>query len=227
MLRRPTSLRCKCRAAATGCHNRSVYSPAPKSGRVLTIDRPVLGLREADARSGFAMPTHLRLPNVGLTSDDAHAGVAIDASLTWADVSWLTTISKLPVVVKGVMTGEDAALAVAYGCAGVWVSNHGGRQMESTGGALSLLPEVVRAVGGAAEVYVDGGFRRGEDVFKALCLGARAVFIGRPVVWGLAVGGRAGAAHVVRLLADELRTTMQLAGTASVSDLGRHSVARM
>lgn len=151
----------------------------------------------------------------------------IDGSLTWEVVDWIRSVSKLPVIVKGVLTGEDAACALAHGCAAVWVSDHGGRQLESAGSALDVLPEVLAAVRGGLEVYVDGGVRRGEDAFKALALGARAVFVGRPVVWSLTVNGSEGVRHMLESLSNELLVTMQLAGCTSVADIRKRSVAKL
>src|SRR5207237_9696830 len=122
-------------------------------------------------------------------------------SLTWRDLEWIASESQLPVVLKGLLTREDATLAAEHGAAAVLVSNHGGRQLDGVAASLDALPEVVEAVGGRCEVYMDGGVRRGPDVLKALALGARAVFVGRPALWGLAVAGQAGARAVLQLVA--------------------------
>jgi isopentenyl diphosphate isomerase/L-lactate dehydrogenase-like FMN-dependent dehydrogenase len=144
----------------------------------------------------------------------------VSPRLTWADLDRLVGDAGLPVLLKGVMTGEDAALACEHGAAGVVVSNHGGRQLDGVAATADLLPEVVEAVAGRVEVLVDGGIRRGTDVLKALALGARAVLVGRPALWGLAAAGEAGAAHVLALLRDEIAISLALLGCASPADVG-------
>jgi 4-hydroxymandelate oxidase len=134
-------------------------------------------------------------------------------------------VSGLPVVVKGIVRGDDARKAVEHGAQGIVVSNHGGRQLDTSIPAIEALPEVVDAVGGRAEVYVDGGIRRGTDILKALALGARAVLIGRPVLWGLAVGGETGVQSVLELLREELDLAMALAGACNVGEITRDLVA--
>jgi isopentenyl diphosphate isomerase/L-lactate dehydrogenase-like FMN-dependent dehydrogenase len=152
---------------------------------------------------------------------------AADASgaLTWADVDWLRSITRLPLVLKGILTAEDARRAVEHGAAGIIVSNHGGRQLDGVAATIDVLPEVVAAVDGGCEVYLDGGVRRGTDALKALALGARAVFVGRPVLWGLAVDGAAGAEHVLALLRDELALAMALAGRPTLASVDATVVA--
>src|SRR5438552_199209 len=188
----------------------------------LTADTPVLGRRERDERNAFTLPPGFGIANLkpagldGMPEVEQGSAFAqyvtdlLDSSLTWDDVDWLKSISPLPLVVKGIMTAEDAVLAVDHGIAGIVVSNHGGRQLDSTLGSLDALPEVVAAVRGRIEVYLDGGIRRGTDVLKALALGAKAVFVGRPVLWGLALGGADG----VRAVLDELRTELDTANGA-------------
>jgi 4-hydroxymandelate oxidase len=150
----------------------------------------------------------------------------LDASLTWEDVDWLRSVSPLPLVVKGIMTAEDAILAVEHGVAGIVVSNHGGRQLDSTLGSLDALPEIVASVRGRIEVYLDGGIRRGTDVLKALALGAKAVLVGRPVLWGLALGGADGVRAVLEQLRTEFDTAMALAGRATVKEIDASLVVR-
>ncbi|MGH3147920.1 MAG: alpha-hydroxy acid oxidase, partial [Rubrobacter sp.] len=147
-------------------------------------------------------------------------------ALTWEDVDWLRSLTDLPVVIKGVLHPEDAALAVEHGVAGIVVSNHGGRQLDGTPASIEALPAVVEAVGRRAEVYLDGGIRRGTDALRALALGARAVFVGRPVLWGLATNGEAGARHVLEMLRDELEGAMVLAGQPGVTSLDPDLVVR-
>ena len=198
---------------------------------VLTVDTPRLGRREANERNGFVLPPHLGMPNVGsreqMSQIDAEGGSQlaeyfaelIDPSLSWRDVEWLRGITDLPIVLKGILTAEDAELAVQHGAAAIWVSNHGGRQLDTAVASSEELPEVVQAVNGRAEVYLDGGIRRGTDVLKALALGARAVFLGRPVLYGLACGGEAGVSRMLDLLTEELRLAMALSGQSDVAGL--------
>lgn len=149
-----------------------------------------------------------------------------DAALTWQDLEWLRSTTSLPIVTKGILTAEDASLAVNNGIAGVLVSNHGGRQLDTVPATIEALPEVVEAVAGRCEVYLDGGVRRGTDVLKALALGARAVFVGRPVLWGLAVAGAGGAQHVLELLRDELEVAMALSGRPTLAGIDATLVQR-
>jgi isopentenyl diphosphate isomerase/L-lactate dehydrogenase-like FMN-dependent dehydrogenase len=157
----------------------------------------------------------------GASGLEAVAQELFDQSLTWDALSWLRSITSLPVVVKGVMTAEDARLAVEHGAAAIIVSNHGGRQLDGVLATIEALPEVVDAVAGRCEVYLDGGVRRGTEVLKALALGARGVFIGRPVLWGLAVDGAAGAERVLALLRNELELAMALAGRPTLASIDR------
>jgi 4-hydroxymandelate oxidase len=203
---------------------------------VLTVDTPFLGRREADVRNGFTLPAGLCLANLAAREGDhlpkraGESGLAayvkelLDPTLTWKDVEWLRSVTRLPIVLKGVLRGDDARRAVEHGAAGVIVSNHGGRQLDGAMATVDALPEVVEGVAGGAEVYVDGGVRRGTDVLKALALGARAVFVGRPVLWGLAVGGEAGVREVLSILRQELDLAMALAGCPSIEAVTRDLV---
>jgi len=197
---------------------------------VVTVDVPVAGRRERDLRTAFVLPDDLPAPNlpVVLARKDFHAALSaiVDSTLTWRDLEWLRSISPLPLVVKGVLTAEDALLAAEHGAAGIVVSNHGGRQLDGVPAALDVLPEVAEAVGERVEVLVDGGIRRGTDVIKALALGARAVLVGRPVLWGLAVGGEAGVRGVLELLLAELDTALALAGAPRAAELDRSWIQR-
>jgi isopentenyl diphosphate isomerase/L-lactate dehydrogenase-like FMN-dependent dehydrogenase len=192
---------------------------------VLTVDLPVAGLRERDERNRFAYPQQfgnfVRPEQVA-----AVVGGFNDASLSWDDMPWLRGLSELPLVVKGILTAEDAALAVEHGAQGVWVSNHGGRQLDRTPATVDVLAEVVDAVGGRVEVYVDGGIRRGVDVLTAIALGARGVFIGRPLGYALAADGEAGVGRAFEILAAELRTDMALLGVTALDQLTREHVIR-
>ncbi|MGE0227713.1 MAG: alpha-hydroxy acid oxidase [Dehalococcoidia bacterium] len=197
---------------------------------VLTVDAPQLGRRERDARNRFALPPGLDAANIAahlppVDAGDEGSGLAhffatqIDPTLTWSDVDWLRSLTRLPVLLKGVVHPEDARLAVAHGAAGVIVSNHGGRQLDTAVAAVRALPDVAAAIEGRAAVLLDGGVRRGTDIVKALALGADAVLLGRPVLWGLAVEGEAGVDHVLRLLRAEFEHAMLLCGASSRAGL--------
>lgn len=205
------------------------------SGVMLTVDAPVLGRRERDIRTGFTLPPHLTIANaIGMevvpeASEDAsglmlHFRSLHDAALVPRDIAWVREVSGLPVIVKGIVRGDDAVRAVEHGAQGIVVSNHGGRQLDTSIPSISALPDVFDAVAGRAEVYVDGGIRRGTDVIKSLALGARAVLIGRPVLWGLAVDGEAGVRAVLELLRAEIDLAMALSGARDVSELTRDLV---
>jgi 4-hydroxymandelate oxidase len=190
---------------------------------MLTVDLPVAGRRERDVRAAFALPDDLPLPNIPQTlrREDFQRALhaVVDETLTWRDLEWLRSICPLPLVIKGILTAEDALLAAEHGAAAVVVSNHGGRQLDSVPAALDALPEVVEAVGERIEVLADGGVRRGTDVLKALALGARATLSGRAVLFGLAAGGERGAAHVLELLRDELELGLKLLGCTSPAEV--------
>ncbi|EPS70695.1 glycolate oxidase, partial [Genlisea aurea] len=201
----------------------------------LTVDTPRLGRREADIKNSFALPSNLSIKNfegldIGKIEKSNDSGLSnyvstqVDRTLSWKDVKWLQTITKLPVLVKGVLTGEDAKLAVEAGVAGIIVSNHGARQLDYVSATISVLEEVVKTVEGRVPVFVDGGIRRGTDVFKALALGASGVFIGRPVVFGLAAYGEAGIKKVLQMLRDEFELTMALSGCRSLGEITRRHV---
>jgi 4-hydroxymandelate oxidase len=188
---------------------------------VLTVDTPVLGRRERDFRTGFTLPEGITVASLGrgqMTPQETFAQVS--PSVSWHDVELLASESGLPVLVKGVLTREDARLACEHGAAGVVVSNHGGRQLDGVSATIDALPEVVDAVEGRIEVLIDGGIRRGADVMKALALGATAALAGRAPLWGLAVGGEAGARHVLELLRDEILLALKLVGCVSPADVG-------
>ncbi|MBB6098500.1 isopentenyl diphosphate isomerase/L-lactate dehydrogenase-like FMN-dependent dehydrogenase [Deinobacterium chartae] len=205
---------------------------------VVTVDTPYAGYRERDVRNGFRLPEHLSVRNADPRLDPLESDLAVgsqisgyfqrmlDPSLSWKDVAWLASITRLPVLLKGILTAEDALLAAEHGAAGVIVSNHGGRQLDSAIATIDALPEIAGAAGDRLEVLMDGGVRRGTDVLKALALGARAVMLGRPVLWGLSVGGEGGVRLVLELLREELRLALALSGHASVREVQRSLVVR-
>ncbi|MCD7462659.1 hypothetical protein HAX54_049058 [Datura stramonium] len=199
---------------------------------VLYVMLSWLGRREADVKNKMISP---RLRNFeGLVSTEvvsdkgsnleAYAAETLDPSLCWKDIAWLKSITKLPILIKGVLTGEDATKAIEAGVSGIIVSNHGARQLDYTPATISVLEEVVHAVEGKVPVLLDGGIRRGTDIFKALALGAKAVMIGRPVIYGLAAKGESGVKQVIEMLKNELELTMALAGCCTVDDITRSHV---
>ena len=181
----------------------------------LTVDVPFLGLRHRDTRHGFA-------PRYGGSGSD----LRFESMLTWDDIAWVRErTGDLPLLVKGILTAEDAELAVEAGVDGIVVSNHGGRQLDGSPAGLTALPEVVDAAGGRVPVLVDGGIRRGTDVVKALALGACAVLAARPLIWGLAVDGEAGVADVLAILRSEFENAMALCGCRTVAEITSALVA--
>lgn len=198
----------------------------------LTVDVPRLGRREQDLRNGFALPPGIVPRNFEDTADlasfagadhgsivAAYAAGLLDPGLTWDDVAWLKSTTDLPLWVKGILTPDDATLAVQAGVQGVIVSNHGGRQLDGSPATIEVLPEIREAVGEAIPLLVDGGIRRGTDVVKALALGAKAVLIGRPYLWGLGVGGESGVAQVLDMLRVEVELAMALCGCPTAEDV--------
>lgn len=205
----------------------------------VTVDTPYLGRRWDDMRNRFKLPPHLSMSNFSTDSlafseknygNDSGLAVyvakAIDPTLCWDDITWLKKQTHLPVIVKGVLNGEDAVKAVNHGVSGILVSNHGARQLDGVPATLDVLEEVVEAVQGRCDVYLDGGVRRGTDVLKAIALGAKAVFIGRPVLWGLACQGEKGVVELLELLKEELRLAMALSGCRSLSEVKKSLVRR-
>jgi 4-hydroxymandelate oxidase len=190
---------------------------------VVTVDLPLPGNRERDLRSGFTVPLGVHLPPEQPTGE---TGLVELPTWSWDDLAWLRGVCPIPVLAKGILRADDADRAVAAGCDGIWVSNHGGRQLDTSVTAAEALPEVVAAVGGRALIVADGGIRRGIDVLKALALGADLVAVGRPVLWGLAVDGAAGVARVLDILRDELSLAMALAGCPSLDEVTRDLIGR-
>jgi isopentenyl diphosphate isomerase/L-lactate dehydrogenase-like FMN-dependent dehydrogenase len=214
---------------------RALLSEAAEAGFravALTVDAPRPGRRERDMRSGFQLPAEIGVPSVAeLPGAQGPISVAdvlrlVDPALNWADLEALVSDSSLPVLVKGVMTAEDAVLAAERGAAGVIVSNHGGRQLDRVAATVDVVGEVADAVGDRVEVLMDGGVRRGTDVVAALALGARAVLVGRPAVWGLAAAGADGARRVLELLREELELALALCGCPGPESVTRAHVQR-
>lgn len=204
---------------------------------VLTVDTPRLGRREADIHNKFSLPSHLTMANFVDDSDEkshmeqgsgsglaAYVASLIDRSLSWKDIAWLKSITRLPILVKGVVTREDAELSVRNGAAGIIVSNHGARQVDTSLATIDCLEQVVAGAQGRIPVFVDSGVRRGTDIVKSLALGAQAVQIGRGVLWGLAVGGEEGVDRVLKLLRDEFELALGLCGCRTVKDIRRDMV---
>lgn len=203
---------------------------------VVTVDACRFGNREIDRRNSFRLPENMQLENLLdaelRKAESSHESALndfiaknLDASLTWSDISWLRQISKLPIIVKGIMTGEDAQLAVKAGVDGIVVSNHGARQVDTTASTIEVLPEIVAAVRTLEnkkkkkiDIYIDGGVRRGTDVLKALAIGADAVLVGRPILWGLAAGGCQGVVDILEVFRREFQLAMMLCGCASLSN---------
>ncbi|MCG8421729.1 MAG: alpha-hydroxy-acid oxidizing protein [Proteobacteria bacterium] len=202
------------------------------SALVLTVDVPLLGRRERDVRNRFTLPEGLTAANLlpaGLqdvqrpvdgSSLAAYASELFEPALTWQDIDWLRSITRLPIVVKGIVRPDDARRAVDHGAAGIVVSNHGGRQLDTAPATIDVLGRIAADVASDTELMVDGGFRRGTDVLKAIALGARAVLIAQPALWGLAVGGADGVSRVLELFRAEIDLAMGLCGCPTIADIG-------
>lgn len=203
---------------------------------VLTIDAPVQGVRDEEIRSGFHLPADIRavnleqMPQPHFESLQAGESMIFDRianiSPSWEDVAWLCAQAPLPVILKGIMHADDGQQAVKAGAAGIIVSNHGGRILDTVPATLEVLPQIIDAVGNDVPVLMDGGIRRGIDVIKALALGAKAVLVGRPIISGLTVAGAEGVSHVLRLLRDELEISMMLTGCRTLEDIGPDIIYR-
>jgi 4-hydroxymandelate oxidase len=198
----------------------------------MTLDAKIKPKRERNIRNEYVGPESPNYAQLDLGTHswkfaaDAPAGPGDirDTASVWSDLDWFASNMRLPVVVKGIMTGEDARLSADHGASAVIVSNHGGRYLDTTLATIEVLPEAVEAVDGKAEVYLDGGIRRGTDIFKALALGARSVLIGRPLFWGLAVDGESGVLAVLEMLRDELDATMGICGCPNLESITRDSL---
>lgn len=195
----------------------------------VTVDTPLVGRRERDVRNRFHLPDGLTFANFADAVPENSSGSALNAyvaslwepSFTWEDLDWLRTLSPLPLVLKGILHPDDARVAVEHGVASIIVSNHGGRQLDGVPASITMLPHIVAATDGRAEVLLDSGVRRGTDVLKALALGARAVLLGRPILWGLTLGGADGVQAVLELLRTELALAMALVGLTDVQAVPR------
>lgn len=212
------------RAEAAGC-----------KAIVLTVDAPVLGTRERDVRNKFNLPQGItvknltparkeNLPEIEDSGLSAYVQKFLDPSLSWKDIEWLKSITELPLIIKGIACKEDALLSVQHGVNGIVVSNHGGRQLDTCRATIDVLPEVADAVQGNIEILIDGGIRRGTDVLKAVAMGAKAVLVGRPVIWGLAVDGEKGVMSVLEILRRELDLAMALCGCNSVEKITKELI---
>jgi 4-hydroxymandelate oxidase len=208
------------RAEAAGCR-----------ALLVTCDTPVIGVRNRETRAGFRLPPGLERENlkglVGTASTVAHMdestiySAIFDPALTWEGIEWIRSFARVPVILKGILSPEDAKLAVQHGAHGILVSNHGARNLDTVPATIDALPAVVEAVAGRIPVLMDGGIRRGTDVVKALAFGAKAVLIGRPYLWGLSVGGADGVQSVLRILRTEFMSAMALCGHASLRTIDR------
>ncbi|HEV8384173.1 MAG TPA: alpha-hydroxy acid oxidase, partial [Candidatus Acidoferrales bacterium] len=208
------------RAEAAGCQ-----------ALVITVDTPIAGTRNREERDRFTLPPGMNVENLKdllkQKATSAHRGdkdiysAILDPRLTWEGIDWIRSFAKIPVLLKGIIAPEDAKLAVEHGAAGVIVSNHGARNLDTGPATIDALPRVIEAIEGRIPVLMDGGVRRGTDVVKALALGAKAVLIGRPYLWGLAVGGATGIERVLKILVTEFRAAMALCGVRSISEIDR------
>ncbi len=203
---------------------------------VLTVDAPISGVRNREHRAGFRLPPELtpenlrHLKNPYPPAPPGLGSIVFDHLMSfapgWQDVEWLRGITALPIVLKGILAEDDAARAIDAGAAGIVVSNHGGRTLDTAPAMIDVLPEITERVAGRVPLLADGGIRRGTDVIKALAAGASAVMIGRPIIHGLAVDGAMGVAHVLRLLRDEFEAAMALTGCKTLADIGPHLLRR-
>lgn len=207
--------------------SRSLISRAEKAGYaalVITVDVPAMGMRNRDIKNKFTLPPGVEAANLKFHEQSllhkkndgsgvkSHTDSQFDASMTWETIDWVRSITNLPIILKGILHPDDAASALAHGVSAIVVSNHGGRQLDSVVAGIDALPAIARAVGGKLKLIVDGGFHSGEDIFKAIALGAHAVMISRPILWALSVGGEERVSALLRGMQDELVLTMKLAG---------------
>jgi 4-hydroxymandelate oxidase len=199
---------------------------------VVTVDAPMAGIRNREQRAGFHLPADIaavNLTNIPLASSTNTQGNTVFDGLmanapTWEDIAWLVSITSLPIVVKGILAPEDALLAIQHGARGIIVSNHGGRVLDTVPASIDALPAITAAVNDRVPLLLDGGIRRGSDIFKAIALGASAVLIGRPYIYALATAGALGVAHVLRTLREELEVTMALTGCSTLAAINRENL---
>jgi isopentenyl diphosphate isomerase/L-lactate dehydrogenase-like FMN-dependent dehydrogenase len=207
------------RAEAAGC-----------KALVVTVDTPVWGVRERDVRNGFHLPAGLSAVNLDKVNSNGQMGNAgngmgdafgwmLDAALTWKDIDWLCSITSMPVLLKGICRADDALLAMEHGAGGIIISNHGGRQLDGAPSTIEVLPLLAEVVNKKLPLMIDGGIRRGTDLLKAIALGADAVLVGRPVIWGLAAGGQEGVEKILGILKHEFDLAMALAGCKAISEI--------
>ncbi|XP_048193077.1 2-Hydroxyacid oxidase 2-like isoform X1 [Perognathus longimembris pacificus] len=193
---------------------------------VVSVDVPVIGKRRDDLRNQIDLKANIKLCKILQSPDEAKAVpssllAAMNAFFCWDHIPWLQSLTRLPIILKGILTREDAELAVKHNVQGILVSNHGGRQLDEVPASIDALAEVVAAVQGRMEVYLDGGVRTGNDVLKALALGAKCIFLGRPILWGLTCKGEKGVEEVLNILKEEFRTSMTLTGCRSIAEINR------
>jgi isopentenyl diphosphate isomerase/L-lactate dehydrogenase-like FMN-dependent dehydrogenase len=202
---------------------------------VITVDSCGEANRECNVRNNFSLPDGVRAENL-IDDDDnndsakPYLQMPIDTSLSWKDLDWLRSITSLPLIIKGILRPDDAREAVRHGVQGIVVSNHGGRELDTCQSTIDALPDIMNAVNGEThpiDVYLDGGIRRGTDILKAVALGAKAVLIGRPVLWGLAVDGAQGVRNVLEILKKEFRLAMMLCGCQTVDDIRKNDLIVM
>lgn len=180
----------------------------------VTVDLPVIGIRNRTQRAGFKLPPNLKVPY--LMSSQLQA-----TPITWKDIDWLRSFTRIPILLKGILNPDDADLAVKGGVSGIMVSNHGARDLDTTPATIDALPHVVEKIAGRVPVLMDGGIRRGTDVLKALALGANAVLIGRPYCYGLGVAGAEGVSRVINILRSEFEVAMALMGRPTIKSIDR------
>jgi len=204
---------------------------------VLTVDTPILGRREADIRNQWHLPPEVQVKNlmgsgmegIGMDSQDSGLSTYIaslwDPSISWVDIAWLKSITTLPIILKGVLHPADAKLAVEHGADAIIISNHGGRQVDTSIATIDALPSIVNAVNSDIDILIDGAIRRGTDILKAIALGANGVLVGRPIIWGLSYDGQAGVEQVLNILKIELDNTLALCGCHNLSELSLDFIA--
>ncbi|CAF1211238.1 unnamed protein product [Rotaria sordida] len=199
---------------------------------VITVDVCILGNRECDIHNNMALPDGIRAENLIDDTNDDPFNRPYDSSLSWRDLEWIRSITRLPLIIKGILHPDDAREAVRHGVQGIVVSNHGGRQLDTSQSTIEALSDIIRVVRSEEknyemDVYVDGGIRRGTDILKAVALGAKAVMVGRPILWGLAVDGEKGVSNVLQILKTEFQTAMMLCGCQTIEDISKNDILVM